>query len=72
MTSPAAKARQFAVADAPLDQLLAVWCIGSLVISCVEGRLVIVKVYWRAFLGHRTTVICAGRCDRRRRNERER
>jgi len=62
-----AKARQFAVADAPLDQLLAVWCIGSLVISCVECRLVVVKVYGRAFFGHRTTVICAGRRDRRKR-----
>ena len=62
-----AKARQFAVADAALDQLLAVWCIGSLVIGCVECRLVVVKVYGRAFFGHRTTVICAGRRDRRKR-----
>jgi hypothetical protein len=45
-----AKARQFAVADAALDQLLAVWCIGSLVISRVECSLVVVKVYW-ALLG---------------------
>ena len=62
-----AKARQFAVSDAPLDQLLAVCCIGSLVISCIEFGLVVVKVYGQAFFGHRTTVTCAGRRDRRKR-----
>ena len=67
-----AKARQFAVADAPLDQLLAVWCIGSLVISCVECRLVVVKVYGRAFFGHRTPAICAGLGDWPQSKERER
>jgi hypothetical protein len=67
-----AKARQFAVADALLDQLLAVWRIGSLVISCVECRLVVVKVYRRPFLGHRTPAICACLGDWPRPKERER
>src|SRR5580704_9581655 len=66
-----AKARQFAVADAPLDQLRAVWCKGSLVISCVECRLVVVKEYRRPFFGHRTPAICAGRRDRRSSKERD-
>ena len=61
-----AKARQFAVADAALDQLLAVWRIGRLVIGCVECRLVVVEEYRRPFFGHRTTAICAGRRDRPR------
>src|SRR5580704_6269148 len=39
----------------------------SLVISCVECRLVVIKVYGRAFFGHRTAVTCAGRRDRRKR-----
>jgi hypothetical protein len=55
-----AKPRQFAVADAPLDQLFAVWCIGGPVIGCIECRLIVVKVYGSAFFGHRTTVICLG------------
>ena len=46
-----AKPRQFAVADAPLDQLFAVWCIGSPVIGCIECRLIVVKVYGSAFSG---------------------
>jgi hypothetical protein len=42
-----AEAYHFAVADAALDQLLAVRCIGGLVISCVESRLVVVEEYRR-------------------------
>src|SRR6266567_3418324 len=49
-----AEARQFAFADSALDQLLAVRRIGGLVIGCVECRLIVVKVYGRAFFGHRT------------------
>src|SRR5580693_439882 len=64
-----AKPRQFAVADAPLDQLFAVWCIGSPVIGCIECRLIVVKVYGSAFFGHRTTVICLGSRDWRTGNE---
>src|SRR4029077_3583516 len=67
-----AKARQFAVSDAPPVQLLAVCCIGSLVISCIEFGLVVVEEYRRPFFGHRTPAICAGLVDWPRPKERER
>src|SRR6266850_726434 len=46
-------ARQFAVADAALDQLLAVGRISGLVIGRVEGGLVVVEEYRQTFFGHR-------------------
>ena len=52
-------AREFAVADPALDQLLAVRRVGRLVIGRVECGLVVVEEYRRAFLGHRTPAICA-------------
>ena len=45
--------------DAALDQLLAVWRIGSLVIGGVERGLVIIEKHRRAFFRHRTPAICA-------------
>ena len=57
-----APARQFALADAALDQLLAVRRIGGLVIGRVECGLVIVEEYRRAFIGHRTPAICTATC----------
>src|SRR5207244_2125462 len=54
-----APARQFAVANTTLDQLLAVGRIGGLVIGCIQCRLVIIKEYRRYFFGYRTPVICA-------------
>jgi hypothetical protein len=50
--------------------LFAVWCIGGLVIGCIECRLIVVKVYGSAFFGHRTTVIFPGSRDWRTGNER--
>src|SRR6266851_9432805 len=47
-------ARQFAVADAALDQLLAVRRVGGLIIGRVECRLIVVEEYRRAFLRHPT------------------
>src|SRR5262249_22994164 len=44
--------------DAALDQLLAVWCIGSLVIGRVECGLVIIEEHRRALFPHRTPAIC--------------
>src|SRR6267142_1128150 len=54
-----AAARQLAVADAALDQLLAVGRIGGLVIGRVECGLVVVEEYRRTFFGHPTPAICA-------------
>ena len=54
-------ARDSAVGDAALDQLLAVRRIGGLVIRGVECRLVIVEEYRRAFFEHRSPAICGGR-----------
>jgi len=53
-----------ALADAALDQLLAVRRVGGLVIGRVECGLVIVEEYQRAFFGHRSPAICGGRRDR--------
>jgi hypothetical protein len=53
-----------------VNSLFAVWCIGGLVIGCIECRLIVVKVYGSAFFGHRTTVICPGSRDWRTGNER--
>jgi hypothetical protein len=47
-------ARQFAVANTTLDQLLAVGRIGGLVIGCIQCRLVVIKEYRRSFFGQRT------------------
>ena len=58
-----ANARQFAVANAPLDQLLSVRRIGRLVISRIEFGLAVVEEYRRPFFGHRTSAICAGLGD---------
>jgi hypothetical protein len=41
--------------------------IGGLIIGRIEFRLVVVKVYGRAFFVHRTTVVCAGCRDWRKR-----
>ena len=49
--------RQFAVADAALDQLVTVRRIGGLIIGRVERGLVIVEENRRAFFGHRTSAI---------------
>jgi hypothetical protein len=53
-----------AVADTPLDQLLAVWRIGGLIIGRVDRRLVIVEKYQRAFFAHRSPAICGSRRNR--------
>jgi len=53
-----------AVADAALDQLLAVGRVSGLVIGRVEFGLVVVEEYQRAFFGHRSPAICGGRHDR--------
>src|ERR1700736_3601359 len=55
---PDAPARQFAVADAAADQLLAVRRKGGLIIGRVECGLIVVEEYRRAFLRHRTPAIC--------------
>jgi len=52
-----------AVADAPLDQLLAVRRIGGQVISRIECSLVVGEEYRAPFFGHRTPAICAGLGD---------
>jgi len=52
-----------AVADAPLDQLLAVLRIGGQVISRIECSLVVGEEYRAPFFGHRTPAICAGLGD---------
>ena len=52
-----AMARQFAVADTALDQLLTVRRIGGLIISRVECGLIVVEEYRRPFFWHRTPVI---------------
>jgi len=54
-----ADAPAYAVADAALDQLLAVWRIGSLVIGRVERVLVVFEKYRQAFFRHRTPAVCA-------------
>jgi hypothetical protein len=62
--------RHCALADAARDQLLAVGRISGLVIGRVEGFLVVIEKYRRAFFRHRTPLLVAVH-DRPRTEERE-
>jgi hypothetical protein len=47
------RSRQLALADPALDQLLAVWRTGGLVISRIERSLIVIEKYRRSVRSHR-------------------